>query len=191
MKGLSVREIEKLKREFPKTARLKPRRRPVHHEDAEAIALWEWAQTQPELREYLYHIPNGGRRHAFEAARFQKMGVRSGVHDYHLPIARGGFIGAWIELKSDKKHRPTVSKKQDDWGRKMYGQGHFVCVCYGFEQAKEALEWYLTRPKSITIWSNVNSALAPWFRQQQEGDAPQPINNFRNIVRLPDGLRRK
>lgn len=210
MKGLSVREIEKLKREFPRASQTKPRKPRVHHEDAEAEALWAWAQTVPLLRDHLYHIPNGGQRGAFEAARLQKMGVRKGVSDYHLPVALGGFIGAWIELKPEKKHRSTVSEEQDNWLLKMNSQGHFVCVCYGFEEAKRDLVWYATQPQTILI--NVNSALTPWFRAWQEGapcprdmmvfdemyralrdgswDATKPSPD-KNPIRLPDGGRRK
>lgn len=199
MKGLSVREIEKLKREFPRTSQTKPRKprkRPVHHEDAEAEALWAWAQTVPQLREYLYHPANGGKRGVLEAMRFQKMGVRKGVSDYHLPVARGGFIGAWIELKPEKKHRSTVSDEQDKWLLKMDSLGHFVCVCYGFESAKQVLEWYVAQPQTILI--NMNSALTPWFRQQQEGVPPPVVDQNptkpspdKKSIRLPDGGRRK
>lgn len=146
MTGLSAVDLRRLRK--PKAV---ARKRPQHHEDNEARALWQWALTQPVLRDHLYHVPNGGRRRAFEAARMKGMGVRAGVHDYHLPVARGGFIGAWVELKATRDHKPSVSKDQTDWGRKMRLEGHFVRFCYGWLEAKEALQLYQAQPKTMCV----------------------------------------
>ena len=53
----------------------------------------------PELVTRLFHVPNGGRRSKGEAVRFKAQGVRPGVLDYFLPVARGGHHGLAIELK--------------------------------------------------------------------------------------------
>ena len=48
-----------------------------HLEDNEQITLFRWADLQsgkyPELS-LMFHIPNGGKRNAREAARFKQMG---------------------------------------------------------------------------------------------------------------------
>jgi len=58
-----------------------------HIEDNEQICLMEWAAAQsgkfPELS-LIFHIPNGGKRNAREAARFKRMGVKAGVPDLFL-----------------------------------------------------------------------------------------------------------
>ena len=69
---------------------------PVPTEADEQIALFEWAALQsgrfPELA-LLYHVPNGGSRNKIEAARLRAQGVKSGVPDLCLPVARGGNSG--------------------------------------------------------------------------------------------------
>lgn len=44
----------------------------------------------PEL-EYIYHVPNGGSRNAREAANLKAQGVKPGVPDLELPVARGAY----------------------------------------------------------------------------------------------------
>lgn len=112
-------------------------------EELEAMALWSWAQCIPVLREHLFHIPNGGKRGKFEAARLKEQGVRKGVSDFNLPVPRGTFHGLWIELKPQKQFKSTVSEDQKEWISKMLDQGYMACVCYGWDKAREVLLWYL------------------------------------------------
>lgn len=121
-----------------------------HIEDAESQALWAWAQIIPVLRDNLYHIPNGGKRNAREAARFKTMGVRAGVHDYHLPVPRGDWHGLWIELKAPPDCRSKVTASQKEWGNKMRCHGYAVAYCKGWLEAKKVLEWYVSLPRPIT-----------------------------------------
>lgn len=118
-----------------------------HIEDAESEALWQWAQHVSVLRDHLIHIPNGGKRNAREAARFKRMGVRPGVHDYHLPVPRGDWHGLWIELKAPPGRRSSVSAAQREWGDKMRTQGYAVAFCKGWLEARDVLEWYINLPK--------------------------------------------
>ena len=55
----------------------------------------------PEL-EYIYHVPNGGSRNAREATNLKAQGVKPGVPDLELPVARGAYTGLHIELKHGK-----------------------------------------------------------------------------------------
>ena len=67
--------------------------------------LFQWAglaeQQHPELK-LLHHIPNGGKRDARTAANLKKEGVKAGVPDMCLPVARGQYHGLYIELKTRK-----------------------------------------------------------------------------------------
>ncbi len=114
-----------------------------HIEDSEQMTLFEWAHLQsgkyPELV-LLFHIPNGGKRDAREAARFKKMGVKPGVPDMFLPVAKGGFNGLFIELKA-KGGR--LSDYQTKWLKELSKQEYAACVCFGFEEAKNDLLQYL------------------------------------------------
>lgn len=117
---------------------------PVPTESEEQQALFEWAAIQsgayPDL-ELLYHIPNGGRRSKAEAGRFKAEGVKSGVPDLCLPVARGGFHGLYIELKRIKGGK--IDPGQEAWIAALTKQGYHAAVCRGWIEASKALIWYL------------------------------------------------
>lgn len=114
-----------------------------HIEDAEQMALFQWAALQsglyPELR-LMFHIPNGGKRDAREAARFKQMGVKAGVPDIFLPVPRGKYHGLWIELKAP---RGKTSTAQEQFLAELDKQGYKTAVCFGWEIAAEVLKEYL------------------------------------------------
>lgn len=89
-------------------------------------ALFSWAGYQlgrmPEL-EYMYHVPNGGKRDAATATALKRQGVKAGVPDIHLPVARGEYHGLYIELKAGKN---TTTAKQKGWLRFLRQQGYFT-----------------------------------------------------------------
>lgn len=115
-----------------------------HYEDQESIALWQAVQLVPELRDHLFHVPNGGKRNKREAARLKAMGVRPGVHDYFLPVARSMYHGLWIELKPDVKgYCPKVTDKQLEWRDKMIEQGYAACIVKGWVHAIDVMRQYL------------------------------------------------
>lgn len=122
----------------------RPRAKSRDLEHQEAVALIEWRDAHvgkyPELDE-LYAIPNGGKRSKRTRGRLKAEGVKSGVSDYHLPVARGGFIGCYIELKAAGG---TASKKQREWIEKMRARGHWAGVCVGWEAARDVLVEYLS-----------------------------------------------
>ena len=113
-------------------------------ESAEQKLLFEWAAYQggryPALS-LLLHIPNGGARRKSEAARMSAEGVRAGVPDLCLPVARGGYHGLFIELKRTRGGR--VSPEQTRWIRNLNDQGYYAAVCIGWENASQLLLAYL------------------------------------------------
>ena len=115
----------------------------IDNEAGAQEALFNWAQYQyeryPEL-ELLYHIPNGGKRDARTAANLKRQGVKAGVPDLHLPVARGGYHGLYIELKVGS-NKPTPLQKK--WLSNLNKQGHLTVVCYGWQEAAEQLINYL------------------------------------------------
>ena len=112
-------------------------------ESEEQIALFDWAgylvKQHPELA-LLYHIPNGGHRHRTTAIRLKAEGVKSGVPDVCLPVARGGFHGLYIEMKAGK-NKPTDNQRR--WLEDLTEQGYYAAVCHGWEAASEILLKYL------------------------------------------------
>lgn len=115
----------------------------IDNEAGAQEALFNWAQYQyeryPEL-ELLYHIPNGGKRDARTAANLKRQGLKAGVPDLHLPVARGGYHGLYIELKVGS-NKPTPLQKK--WLSNLNKQGYLAVVCYGWQGAAEQLINYL------------------------------------------------
>lgn len=120
---------------------------PSEHE--EQCAVMEWAERNkgrwPEL-ELLHHIPNGGKRDEATAELLKAAGVKSGVPDLSLPVARrqeGKVLhGLYIELKKSDHSNPP-SPEQRTWLGALRQQGYLAKVCYGSDEAIALLTWYL------------------------------------------------
>ena len=114
------------------------------HEDQ--VALFSWAalaaNQRPELA-LLFAIPNGGHRHKAVAARMKAEGVKAGVPDICLPVARRGYHGMFIELKT---RRGRLTMEQTKWLSALIDEGYWANTCRGFEEAKHAIEEYLGPP---------------------------------------------
>ena len=112
-------------------------------ESAEQQALVRWAALNenryPGL-EMLYAIPNGGHRHVATAVRLKAEGVKAGVPDLCLPVARCGYHGLYIEMKSEKGKLTQLQKR---WIEKLNEQTHLAVVCKGFEEARDVIVDYL------------------------------------------------
>ena len=116
----------------------------VPSEDEEQIMVMKWAELQmgrwPDLQ-WLYHIPNGGKRRRTEAARFKAMGVKAGVPDLCLPVPKGGYHGLYIEMK--RQEGGKLSKDQREWIEGLDKNGDCVLRCDGARQAIDVLEAYM------------------------------------------------
>ena len=117
---------------------------PIPTEAEEQIALFEWARLQtgrfPELA-LLYHVPNGGSRNKIEAARLRAQGVKSGVPDLCLPVARGASHGLYIELKRQRGGR--ISEEQVRWINGLLKQGYAAAIGRGGQEAASVITDYL------------------------------------------------
>ena len=113
-------------------------------EAQEQETLFAWARMQegkyPELA-LLHAIPNGGSRHPVEAKHLKAQGVKAGVPDICLPVARQGYHGLYIELKRMKGGR--VSEAQQKWMDDLRDQGYKAEVCHGFDEARREIVVYL------------------------------------------------
>ena len=114
-------------------------------EEQEQAAVMEWAMLMekqfPELR-LMMHIPNGGLRSKSEAVRFKRLGVKAGVPDLFLPVARGGFHGLWVEMKRQKGGR--LSEDQKAWLDALTAEHYLAVRADGAEQACDVIYKYLT-----------------------------------------------
>jgi hypothetical protein len=107
------------------------------------VTVFEFAllheRKWPELA-LMFAIPNGGKRTPAQAGMFRAEGVKSGVPDICLPIARGKFSSLFIEMKDGDK-RPTVN--QTAWLERLDRFGNCAVVCQSADEAIKVLEWYL------------------------------------------------
>jgi hypothetical protein len=113
-------------------------------QEAERLIRWvdgEGGKLWPEVR-WLYAIPNGGFRHRAVAGKMKAQGVRAGVLDFNLDVARGGFYGLRIELK--RRVGGTVSDAQKHWIAWLTSQGYLAVVCRGWQSARDTLVEYLS-----------------------------------------------
>ncbi|MBK9497331.1 MAG: VRR-NUC domain-containing protein [Xanthomonadales bacterium] len=121
--------------------RTKKRRDDREHEEQAALIRWAEAQkcTTPELGR-LVAVPNGGKRHIKVAMALKDEGVKPGYPDILLDVARAGFHGLKIEMKSgDNK----TSAKQDEWLEWLASQGYCCYIAYGWIAARRLITEYL------------------------------------------------
>ena len=117
---------------------------PAPAESVEQQYLFQWARMQagrwPEL-EMLYHVPNEGKRNPAAGARLVAEGLKRGVPDICLPVARGGCHGLYIGLKRGRGR--VVSREQERWIRALAQEGYCAAVCRGWEAAAKLILRYL------------------------------------------------
>ena len=129
-----------------KTARAKP----VDREGLEQAALMREIQLRyPDAYRLMFHVPNGGHRHKLVAIKLKGQGVKAGVPDLVLPMARGGYFGLYIEFKAAPPFDADVSASQHAFIQALNAQGYLAVVCRGHFDALEALRAYLQLPQTV------------------------------------------
>lgn len=108
-----------------------------HDLQASIIAECDRRANQDARWGFIMAVPNGQYR------RGQRMepGLRPGVPDLFLPVARHGYHGLWIELKVGR-NKQTVN--QAKWAQDLYALGYrVVVVCDEADEAIRIIKWYL------------------------------------------------
>lgn len=120
------------------------RAKPVDREGLEQAALIKELELRlPAVADLIYHVPNGGHRHKLVAIKLKGQGVKAGVPDLVLPMARGGYFGLYIEFKATPPGAAPVSASQHAWIRRLNDQGYLAIVCRGHFDAMEQIRAYL------------------------------------------------
>lgn len=118
-------------------------------ETTEQIALFNWARANeafiPELK-LLHHVPNEGKRS--NGPVMKAAGLKTGVPDLCLPVARGKFHGLYIEMKYGTG---KTTKAQEEFMSMLREQGYKTAVAYSAEQAREIIRHYLARGKGFDL----------------------------------------
>ena len=109
-------------------------------EEEEGKALKKWADYHPIAR-LMFHIPNGGSRHLYEAVNLKAQGVKAGIPDYFLPYPYKDKHGMFIELK--RRSKSKISRHQQECLKKLDSLGYKTVVAYGWEHAVKEIEEYL------------------------------------------------
>ena len=124
---------------------------PLEHDEQRSLMTWVTLMSReiPEL-DMLFAIPNGGHRNMLVAKKMKAEGVKPGVPDLFLPVARQGFHGLFIEMKTvgnkpkTSKGMGGVSELQMRWLTTLNFHGYRAVVCYGRDEAKKTLLDYLS-----------------------------------------------
>lgn len=90
----------------------------------------------------IFAIPNGGKRNKKEAYWLKRSGVKPGVPDLCVPVAKKGYHGLYIEMKYGN-NKPTDNQKK--WIRLLKDNGYFVDVCVGAKEAMNLIDWYFEK----------------------------------------------
>ena len=112
-------------------------------EHTEQVAIFQWAalhrKKYPAL-DLLYAVPNAAKRTPRLGAWMKAEGLKTGVPDIVLPVARGGFHSLYIELKIGR-NKPTPNQLL--FMRNLTEHGNLCQVCYGEIAATNAIQSYL------------------------------------------------
>ena len=88
----------------------------------------------------VFAIPNGGSRNKIEAANLKRQGVKAGVPDLMLPVAKQGYHGLFIEMKVGY-NKPT--NNQIKWAKILSKNGYLVKTCWSADEAINLITNYI------------------------------------------------
>jgi hypothetical protein len=126
------------------------RAKPVDREGLEQAALLaELRARMPEVADLIFHVPNGGHRVKAVAAKLKAQGVKAGIPDLVLPMARGGFFGLYIEFKATPPNDAAISESPHERIRKLNAQGYLAVVCRGHFDTMEQIRAYLRMAPTV------------------------------------------
>ncbi|MTI12368.1 VRR-NUC domain-containing protein [Sansalvadorimonas verongulae] len=121
----------------------------VDRESHEQRLCFEYMRVvHREAFSHAYHVPNGGHRHKATAAKLKAEGVKAGVPDIKVALARGGFFGLYVEMKAKAPHSSAVSPKQKEWLARLAGAGYCTRICKGYGEFKAVIDEYMSWPET-------------------------------------------
>lgn len=116
-------------------------------------------QEQTEVNIYctrkkilMFAIPNGSYKSITAQKKFKAEGLKAGVPDFFIPEPNCYYHGLFIEMKKRPKTLKNgtksyagikVSKQQEEWIDKLNAKGYRAIVCYGADEAIEAIDDYM------------------------------------------------
>lgn len=119
----------------------------TEHSIQTAFFAWAAIVKHPEL-EWMHAIPSGGERNPIVAGRMKAEGVRKGVWDVFLPVAKNGLCGMYIEFKRPEHRNHKQGGLTDDqvkFGMAVHAS-YRMKVAYTWREAAQAVCEYLGIP---------------------------------------------
>lgn len=117
-----------------------------------AIVKWFYYAYPAYRGGCLFAVPNGGQRNIQTAARLKAEGVTSGVADLLLLVARHGFHGLCIEVKTIVGRQ---SENQKNWQRIIEAQGYRYEIVRSLDEFAELVRWYLNEPPRARLQGRI------------------------------------
>lgn len=114
---------------------------PTEHQ--EQCRVIDWCNAHP-IANCIFAIPNGSHKSQAMAAKFQREGLRKGVPDLFIPLARGKWHGLFIEMKRVKGS--VTSPDQIDYINLLIDNGYRAQICHGADEAINLIAEYLAEP---------------------------------------------
>lgn len=90
----------------------------------------------------IYAIPNGGHRNRVTGAILKNEGTLAGIPDLHIPESNGNYLTLYIEMKVGY-NKP--SEAQTRVIKMLEDRGHYVAICYTFEEFEKVVKTYFGR----------------------------------------------
>jgi hypothetical protein len=109
------------------------------HEQIQA-AIIEWSNLHPICSEYLFHIPNEGKRSLYLGKKLRDQGMRAGVSDLFLSYPSSPFHGYYIEIKTEGDKLSTV---QQIWAASVQKVGYKFSIFKDAETCINSIRHYL------------------------------------------------
>lgn len=132
------------------------------HGEQSALFCWthlpETRKLYPDLGTSLFFaIPNGGSRgdsaksRMIRGSSLKAEGVKEGVPDTFLSIAKGGYFGLYIEMKR-KGQKPSL--EQEQFAESVTNKGYAWVYCDSWEKARDMLIAYMVMPDTARGLTN-------------------------------------
>lgn len=130
-------------------------------EFGEQTAVFVWAALRetrdrfPDVTKLYANNNNAGKGDAIRGAQARQQGVKAGVADLFLPVARHGMHGLYIEMKIDpahpanaggpgkKKKRGVLSDDQEAFRDQVRADGYGWALAEGWRACVAIIEQYL------------------------------------------------
>lgn len=111
-----------------------------HHLHTSCMAYCEMQGMLWTELNAIYAIPNQGKRSYQTGGRFKSEGLKKGMPDVHLPVARRMYHSLYVEFKAPgKKPRKSQLDKMD----MLYSHNNLVYTIDNYYDFVELVTWYL------------------------------------------------